>query len=380
MKNPLRIEKYKMKKLLMFHPIIAPYRIDMVNKLATDFDMRLCLLNKNLVTQKFDIDTLYKERLRIKPTFIQEKRRYLGIDIPVGLSEIIDAFNPDIVLVWEFGAVVWQVLFHRWKTNAQYKVISLVDDSYDMLVSGRYISRRHRIAQKLVMPFIDQVINVEPRAVEWYRQKYKKGIYFPIISEDLGFRERLERVLPISEELLERFHLVGKRVLLYVGRLASVKNLYMAVEAFKKANVKDAVFVLVGDGEERDNLKVLAGEDPTIQLVGRYEGDALYAWYNVASVFILPSMVEPFGAVTNEALLAGCYSLVSKHAGSSCLVKENVNGNIINPKNEEQITCLINEKLNTTRISRPPLSVKSNRMSQPFEAYFSNLKQALMNV
>lgn len=368
-----------MQKLLMFHPIIAPYRIDMVNKLAADFDMRLCLLNKNLVTQKFDIDALYRERLYIKPDFVLGKRHYFGVDVPVGLSEMIDSYDPDIVLVWEFGVVVWQVLLHRWKTHAQYKVISLVDDSYDMLVSRRFISVRHRISQKLVMPFIDQIINVEPHAAEWYRQKYKKGVYFPIISEDFGYRKQLERVLPISEEIVGRFHLVGKRVLLYVGRLVSVKNLQAAIEAFKKANVKDAVFVIVGDGEEHDNLKALIGADPTILLVGRYEGDALYAWYNVANVFILPSIIEPFGAVTNEALLAGCYSLISKHAGSSSLVEEGENGNTIEPTDVIQMSSLIKMALLSIEPQKTPLSIKQNRMPRPFETYYNELKQELCN-
>lgn len=367
-------------KLLMFHPIIAPYRIDVVNKLATDFDMRLCLLNKNLVTQKFDIEALYRERLRINPEFVLSKRRYFGVDIPIGLFEIIDSFNPDIVLVWEFGVVTWQVLFHRWKTHAQYKVISLVDDSYDMLVSRRYISTRHRIAQKLAMPFIDQIINVEPRAAEWYRKKYRKGTYFPIICEDLGFRERLERVLPISEEILERFHLAGKRVLLFVGRLVSVKNLYTAVEAFKKANVENAVFVIVGDGEDMGNLRAMIGVDPTILLVGRYEGDALYAWYNIASVFVLPSIIEPFGAVTNEALLSGCYSLISKHAGSSCLIEEGVNGNTFEPSDVIQMASIVRMTLLSIQLSKKSLSVKPNRMPQSFEKYYHDLKQEIFNL
>ena len=366
-------------KLLMFHPIIAPYRIDVVNKFAADFDMKLCLLNKNLVTQTFDIEALYRERLHIKPVYVQEKRRILGVDIPIGLFEIIESCHPDVVLVWEFGVVTWQVLFHRWKTHSQYKVISLVDDSYDMLVSGRYISGRHRLAQQLAMPFIDQVINVEPRAAEWYRRRYKKGVLFPIISEEHGFRERLKRVLSISEELLGQFHLEGKRVLLYVGRLVSVKNLCMAVEAFKKADVKDSVFVIVGDGEERDNLNALTGADPTIQLVGRYEGDALYAWYNIASVFVLPSIIEPFGAVTNEALIAGCYSLISMHAGSSCLITDGVNGNTFEPTDVNKMASLVKKALSTSQLLKTPLPVKPNRMPQSFDMYYNDLKQGICN-
>ena len=68
---------------------------------------------------------------------------------------------------------------------------------------------------------------------------------------------------------------------------------------------------------------------------GRYEGDKLYAWYLCASGFVLPSIIEPFGTVVNEALIFGLKVFCTQYAGASCLIRTN-NGLIYNPLNQEE--------------------------------------------
>jgi len=77
----------------------------------------------------------------------------------------------------------------------------------------------------------------------------------------------------------------------------------------------------------------------------------LYAWYNLASVFILASYKEPFGAVTNEALIAGCRVVVSERAGSSCLVSI-TNGEIINPMDVKGMSEAIDRQMHSSKIPK----------------------------
>ena len=311
------------KKLLMFHPVIAPYRIDLVNELSKAYDVKLCLMRNYLRSQKFDIETLYRERLLVDPAYAQINKKSGKIEYVSYVWNNISLFNPNIVLVSEFGVVAGLVILHKIIHRARYKIVSMIDDSYDMVANNHYLSYKHQIAQKLLMPFIDQIVNVDYRAVDWYNQRYGKGIYFPIVSDDVIYRNRLKSILPISEQYVRKYNLAGKKVLLYVGRLAPEKNLPVAIKAFLNAKVKDSVFLIVGGGAEAEKLHRLVGNDKSVLFLGRHEGDSLYAWYNVAHTFILPSIQEPFGAVTNEALMAGCWALVSEVAGSSSLVEEN---------------------------------------------------------
>lgn len=47
-----------MKKLLIFHRTIAPYRLDFFNDLYEAFDTKVCLQYKNLQNQKFDYNKI----------------------------------------------------------------------------------------------------------------------------------------------------------------------------------------------------------------------------------------------------------------------------------------------------------------------------------
>ena len=362
----------KTQKLLIFHPIIAPYRIDMVNELAKNFDVTLCLYAYNLQGQKFDIAKLYDERMRVKPEFLLDKKYNGKSNIRKAMVDAIHIHQPDIVIVSEFSRYAWVVLLHRLLHRLQYKVVSLVDDSIDMLLHTHSVFVWHSIARRITMPLLDQVINVDPRAAEWYQCRYGKGIFFPIVSDDVIYRERLKRVLPLGEEYVEKYQLEGKKILMFVGRLSREKNIPAAIDAFKHAKISDSIFIIIGDGPEKEALIREFGNEESVIFAGRYEGDALYAWYNVAQVLILPSLREPFGAVTNEALMAGCWVLLSNVAGSGCLIRDDETGNFIFPQDKNNISLQIVKALDHSEQIELPLKVKSDRMIKPFREYIKN--------
>lgn len=151
----------------------------------------------------------------------------------------------------------------------------------------------------------------------------------------------------------------------------------MAIDAFLQARIPDSVFVIIGDGEEREVLINKYGNEESVKLLGRYEGDALYAWYNVAQVLILPSVREPFGAVTNEALMAGCRVLLSDVAGSGCLIDENRNGYIISPHDKDAMSARMAGSLGAAMPIELPLQVKQNMMIETFHEYITELVNAI---
>ena len=358
-------------KLLIFHPIIAPYRINFFNNFSKHFDAEICLYWRNLRDQKFDYKKI-EEQLTFKPTWIIKEE--LGIfSWLIQLWKKLSLRKNDIVIVSEFGLATIATIFHKLITRSKYKIISIVDDSYNMVAENNQFSWKHKWATKVLMPFMNNVINVEPRVTEYYQQKYGKGVYMPIIVDENKARERLLRILPISQKYVEKYNLEGKKILLFVGRLVGLKNIPFAINAFLKASVKDSVFVIVGDGPEKQNLQKLIKDDQNIIFTGRLEGDDLYAWYNIAQVFTLQSTQEAFGTVTNEALLGGCYCLVSKLAGSNCLIKENTNGNVIDPFDIESYLKLLKEAFNKCDPVQKSLSIRPNLMTESFEECFQRM-------
>lgn len=126
---------------------------------------------------------------------------------------------------------------------------------------------------------------------------------------------------------------------LCVSRLVPKKNLGVLLRAF--ANAREHLdpswgLVLVGDGSEKRALKAMAesmGLTDVVRFPGFRQIEELPAFYGLADAFVLPSVVEPWGLVVNEAMASGLPVLVSRRAGcASELVRPGINGHTFSPR------------------------------------------------
>lgn len=363
------------KKILVFHPIIAPYRIDFFNSLSIKYDTTICLFWRNLKDQTFDYEEI-SSRFKFIPKYLVREESGTLRWIRAIWREL-SSNKPNIVYTCEYGIATILILLHRFITGAKYKVVTTTDDSYNMLTANNHFTARHKYAVGILAPFVDEVQTVEPRVELWYKNKYHKGVCFPIICDDVIARERQKRVLTISEQYVTKYGLEGQKILLFVGRLVVLKNIDFAIKAFEKADIPNSKFIIVGSGKQEPYLRGVAGNNSKVLFVGRFEGDELYAWYNIANIFTLQSIQESFGAVTNEALVAGCKCLISKDAGSNCLIKEGVNGYLIDPYNEEDYISKLIILMNEEKPVSLPLDVKINQMQETFLESITKLTDKL---
>ena len=242
-----------------------------------------------------------------------------------------------------------------------------------MVAENNDFSAFHKYSRKLLAHKLDEIILVEPKVVKWYNEKYQHGFWFPIIKPDNAAREEYARVLPTSNHIISEKHLENKCIFLYVGRLVKIKNVDTIIRAFSKLDQNKNALVIVGDGEEKVSLMNLANQlAVNVEFTGRLEGDALNAWYNIAHCFVLASYKEPFGAVTNEALLAGCISIISNKAGSSCLIEENKNGFLFDPMDTEQLTRIMRQVSSVVTIDYP-VKLKPNQMTYQYQDFMQSL-------
>ena len=369
------------KRLYIFHPLIAPYRVDFFNSLYGAFDTEICLLNTKEMS--FDENKIYSQLL-FKPVIMNQSHK---VSFFWGGGKrywnILDAYKPDIVIVSEFGVVGFLVFLHRLLKRKKYKIVSICDDSYNMLADNNDFSRIHRLARKLIVPRLDELILVEPQTESWYKEKYGKGFCFPIIRQDDKQRDIYQRTLSLSHQYEKKYGLGDKNVFMYVGRFIALKNINRIIEAFSRLDQQANVLVLIGGGEEETNIRDTSERFGVYPIfTGWLEGDDLYAWYNVADYFVLASYQEAFGAVTNEALLAGCYSIISNRAGSHCLIEEGVNGFTFNPMDVDDLE----QKMVKALIQFPKVSllgnvnVKKNLMPIKYDEAIENLVRHLENI
>lgn len=345
---------------------LAPYRIDLYNYLYKHFCCDIYFQNRNLISQKFDVHDLRKEA--IFPERYLETKKINQRKIVTNLKTMIVENKPKIVFTPEFSLITLQVWIYRKLLHENFKVVSICDDSYDM-VKGNDFSLFHKIARRIIVPLLDNLILANDETCLWYKRKYRKGVFFPIISDEKKMRVKYEQLLLLSQRIYEKENLANKKVILFVGRLVGLKNVKTLIDAY--LNIKEeATLIIIGDGEEKKSLQKQSAESKSIIFKGRLEGDELYAWYNIADICVLPSTQEAFGAVTNEALIAGCRCLVSEKAGSKCLIDGN-NGEIFNPYDTQALTDLLDVSLNNV-VTSEKIVLKPNLMMMNFERMLSS--------
>ncbi len=117
----------------------------------------------------------------------------------------------------------------------------------------------------------------------------------------------------LHRALLQRVQ--GRRVFLYMGRIATEKNVEALLRAWRLVRPRGCVLVIVGDGPLRSSLEASYGE--TSMLWWGYEPsqEMRLALLQVAEVFLLPSLVEGLSLSLLEAMASGT-ACVATDAGA----------------------------------------------------------------
>lgn len=124
-------------------------------------------------------------------------------------------------------------------------------------------------------------------------------------------------------------------VVLYVGRLATEKNLDLFIRTYRamQQRVADLRCVMVGDGPLYRSLQQ---NNPDIIFCGMHTGRSLASHYASADMFLFPSETETFGNVTLEAMASGLVVVAYDYAAAGRHITNNKNGFVAPYQAEEQ--------------------------------------------
>lgn len=362
------------KKLVVFHPALAPYRIDLFNALNEKFDAVFYFSLDNLKDQKFNQDKL-QTRIQFKFNLLTFGIEFLNRSIRFGIWHKLYKDKPNIVICSEYGQITQAVLLFKYLFDKNLQVFTMCDDSYDLSIKSKWVRKKLR---NINAKILDGVILPSRKVCNWYNEHLNntlKTLELPIIHANDVFRIELQNTFSLSEEIIKNYNLVDKKIFVFVGRLVDIKNIEFLLKSFSKASIIDGLLIIIGEGVNYNNLKYFIESnnlENKILLLGRKEGDELLAWYNIANCLILPSVLERYGAVVNEALLSGCKVLCSELAGAAVLINEK-NGYVFDPYNESQLTFLI-EKISKSLIPiQLPLQIKPDLMPFLYEDKINTL-------
>lgn len=151
--------------------------------------------------------------------------------------------------------------------------------------------------------------------------------------------------------LLKKFGLGSSPVVLTVGRLVPKKGFIYLIEALPQVlnKIPEAKLVIVGEGDQKSELLKRVSElklEKSCIFVGTVSYDELVKYYNLADVFVMPSIRNESGNIDAspvammEAMCCGIPVVATRFASSSELINSK-NGVLVEEKNSHQIADAI---------------------------------------
>ena len=166
---------------------------------------------------------------------------------------------------------------------------------------------------------------------------------------------------PKSADLVQKYRLEGKVVLMTLGRLVSSERYKGFDEVLNAmpgllAEIPALVYMIVGDGSDRARLSARAAELGLLDRVvftGHIDEARKADYYRLADAFVMPSRGEGFGFVLLEAMACGIPAVASCKDGGREAIREGQLGVLVDPESIADVQRGIREALRRGRAGPP---------------------------
>lgn len=158
------------------------------------------------------------------------------------------------------------------------------------------------------------------------------------------------RPLPKPADLVEKYNLRERKVILTISRLAERKGHDRVLRALPAVmeSCPAISYVIVGDGPCKTDLETLCrrlGLNSVVTFAGFVPDEELARYYNLADIFVMPNRevfdttdsVEGFGITFIEANACGKPVIGGRSGGAVEAVKDGVTGFLVNPQDENEV-------------------------------------------
>ena len=247
-------------RVLILHPALAPYRVDMFNALARRCALRVVFLSEAVANQAFDQARL-RAQLVEPPGYLLRGLTVAGRTVRLGIGEELRRHRPDVVVTSEFGQATLGVLASRRLAGGDFGHVVATEDNPSSVLAETWL---HGLGRRLLQPHVDCVLTYSEEARALYRGRFRASqpvVASPLVQDERVLGARLDEAAGVARAEAAARGLAGRRVLLYVGRLAPEKRVDRLIDAVGRLGAAwpDLRLALLGDGEERARLTARAG-------------------------------------------------------------------------------------------------------------------------
>jgi glycosyltransferase involved in cell wall biosynthesis len=191
---------------------------------------------------------------------------------------------------------------------------------------------------KLLRGLLDGALPIGTLNAEYWRHYLGEDFplhRMPYAVDNHYFQSRCREARDGRTALRKELKLDSARpVILFASKLQSRKRCTDLLDAYKNLSLGPGgeghpYLVIVGDGEERAALERQAAENGLdgVRFCGFRNQSELPRFFDMATVFVLPSRHEPWGLIVNEVMNAGRAVVVSDDVGCQPdLVEDGIEG------------------------------------------------------
>jgi glycosyltransferase involved in cell wall biosynthesis len=207
----------------------------------------------------------------------------------------------------------------------------------------------------------------------------------PYAVDNEFFRKKSEDAAAGRRELMAELKLeAGRKVILFASKLQHRKHCDHLLEAYKQLLAKkeggpEPYLVIVGDGEARAELEAAADGLNGVRFCGFRNQSELPRFFDLASVFVLPSRHEPWGLIVNEVMNAGRAVIVSDDVGCHPdLITNGVEGFVYPVGDIGALTAALRQVVDAPGLAeRMGESARARILGWGFEQDVAGLRQAV---
>jgi glycosyltransferase involved in cell wall biosynthesis len=225
--------------------------------------------------------------------------------------------------------------------------------------------------------------------------QYYLGDEFPMFPmpyavDNEWFQRQAAQAAGGRPEMQARYQLEpGRPVILFASKLQTRKHCDDLISAYARLSPGPGLephpyLLIVGDGEERAALEQHAratGFD-SIRFAGFGNQTEMPRFFDLATVFVLPSRHEPWGLIVNEVMNAGRAVIVSSDVGCAAdLISNGVEGFVYPVRDVDALTAALRRVLETPETAAEIGRRALERINHwGFDQDIGGLRQALVHV
>jgi glycosyltransferase involved in cell wall biosynthesis len=342
----------KKKRVAFLVGVPTPYREPLFKRLAESsrYDIRVLYCRERQPDQEWNLAVRDYPAVFLKNLSpVQWKGRFFISDINPGVCRELRAFSPDAVVVHGYNTLT-ALLAIGWCKRRGIPVLMRSDSN----VMAEPVKTRFKLmVKRRFLAWLTKQVSVfltigKMNSAYW--QHYGASpdrLLGASLAIDINYFSRQAAHYRADRERIRAENgWQSAFLLLYVGRLVPVKRVDVLIEAVRLASADGLALglLVVGDGTERRRLEEQARSIPQVHFVGFKEWRNLPMYYGIADLFVLPSEVEPWGLVINEAMASGLPVVAVRTAGAAGdLIVEGQNGFLVPAGDAATLASLVKQ-------------------------------------